>query len=205
MTLKEMVVRALVDFEADIAAEFNAGRIRAPVHLSGGNESQLYDYFDSNFRAGDWVCTTWRSHYHCLFAGVPPHKLKAAIMEGRSITLCFPEFNVISSAIVGGILPIAVGIAMDNLRQRRVHDEMDRPQWVHCFVGDMAECIGAYHDAKMMAATYGLPITFIVEDNGKSVMTPTGEVICNNHLVNEVRYKYELPWPHAGAGVRVQF
>lgn len=198
MNLEEMAVKRLQDFEADIAAEFNAGHIRAPIHLSGGNEAELYRYFRDIYKPGDWVCTTWRSHYHCLLAGVPREKVKAAIMAGRSITLCFPEHNVISSAIVGGILPITIGIAM---AARRRHST----EWVHCFVGDMTATTGAYHEAKSMAASYGLPITFIVEDNGKSVMTPTKDVISVGGHVNEVRYAYELPWPHAGAGVRVQF
>ncbi len=38
-------VESLRAFEADIANEFNAGRIRAPIHLSGGNEQQLIDIF----------------------------------------------------------------------------------------------------------------------------------------------------------------
>ncbi len=109
----------LIAFEADVAERFNRAEVPYPVHLSGGNEQQLIDYFATHYDAarGDWVCTYWRSHYHCLLAGVPPDEVLAAILAGRSITLCFPKYRVISSAIVGGILPIAVGIAV-GIRRR---------------------------------------------------------------------------------------
>src|SRR5258706_10994318 len=102
----------LIAFERNVAEEFNRGSIRSPVHLSGGNEQQLINYFAAHFRPGDWICTTWRSHYHALLAGVPPSEVMAAILRGRSITLTFPAHRVISSAIVGGVIPIALGIAL---------------------------------------------------------------------------------------------
>lgn len=105
-------VESFAAFEQDIAAIFNQGAIRSPIHLSAGNEQYLIDYFAERHRPGDWVCTAWRSHYHALLAGIPKEDIKSAILAGRSITLTFPHHNFISSAIVGGILPIAVGIAL---------------------------------------------------------------------------------------------
>ena len=206
----------LVAFEADIAEHFNAGDIRAPIHLSGGNEDQLISYFGHNYHPGDWVCTTWRSHYHCILAGVPPAELKTAILAGRSITLCFPKHRVISSAIVGGILPIALGIALGIKRQQDmmrswVDEEVagiiyKQPAHVHVFVGDMTARTGAYHEATSYARCQDLPITFVTEDNGKSVLTNTIEAWGTSpFLGSEHRYTYELPWPHAGAGRRVEF
>src|SRR6266566_3092630 len=100
----------LIAFEQDIADEFNKGNIHSPIHLSGGNEEWLIDYFDNNFRKGDWIASTWRSHYHALLCGVPEEQVRAAIIKGRSITLCFPEYRFFSSAIMGGALPIALGV-----------------------------------------------------------------------------------------------
>src|SRR5215831_4668840 len=76
----------LKEFEQQIAEDFNAGKIRAPVHLAGGNEEQLIDIFSAVTKS-DWVLTQWRSHYHCLLKGVPPERLRADILAGRSITL----------------------------------------------------------------------------------------------------------------------
>ncbi len=106
-----MTAEELIQFENDIAQLFNEAKIRAPVHLYSGNEAEIIEIF-REVRPEDWVCCSWRSHYQCLLKGVPPEKVKAEILAGRSISLCFPEYQVVSSAIVGGIRPIAVGIAL---------------------------------------------------------------------------------------------
>ena len=91
----------LIDFEEDIASEFNQAKIKAPVHLYQGNEAQMLNIFE-NVEKDDWIFCSWRSHYQCLLKGVPPHIIKESIMAGKSITLNFPEYNVFSSAIVTG-------------------------------------------------------------------------------------------------------
>ena len=95
-----MTPEDLIAFETDIAETFNAGKIRAPVHLYSGNETQMIEVF-RNVKPADWVFCSWRSHYQCLLKGVPREKVKAEILAGRSISLCFPEHRVVSSAIVG--------------------------------------------------------------------------------------------------------
>lgn len=193
----------LIAFEADIAAEFNAGRIRAPVHLSDGNEAQLIEIFQE-VRPEDWVCCSWRSHYHCLLKGVPPLELKAAIMAGRSIALCFPRQRVISSAIAGGICPIAVGLAMGE----KARQSMGR---VWCFVGDMTARMGIFNECVRYAAGHMLNMAFVIENNGVSVCSPTDPVwgatspAMEDGAVMMKAYSYESRYPHAGAGVRVQF
>src|SRR5438270_11068222 len=99
----------LIAYETEIAALFNSGAITAPVHLAGGNEHDLIELF-KQIAPDDWILAGWRSHYHCLLHGVPPDELTAAIVAGRSIALCFPNYRVLSSAIVGGISPIATGL-----------------------------------------------------------------------------------------------
>lgn len=219
-------VETLRAFEEDIAAEFNAGRIRAPVHLSWNNEQQLLDIF-RDVGPTDWICSTWRSHYHALLRGVPPAEVKAAIMAGRSITLTFPKHRVISSAIVGGIIPIALGLAWAIKRKWLAqHGEttggLSSPEvaaelgikpmdqvWV--FVGDMTAETGTFHECQTYASGHQLPIQFVIEYNGKSVLTDTFRAwggASGAHLTLSTRlYTYDLAskWPHAGAGQRVQF
>jgi pyruvate dehydrogenase E1 component alpha subunit len=199
-----MTSEDLINFEKDIAAEFNAAKIRAPVHLYSNNEAQMIEIF-KDVRPDDWVCCSWRSHYQCLLKGVPPAEVKAEIMAGRSISLCFPEHRIVSSAIVGGILPIAVGIAMGIKREGGKNR-------VHCFMGEMTAETGMAHECLKYCQNHGLPIRFIVEDNGKSVCTDTRVTWKSSTLSFEnnphplvVYYKYETHYPHAGAGQRVQF
>jgi pyruvate dehydrogenase E1 component alpha subunit len=187
----------LIAFEEEIAELFNAGLIPHPVHLSNDNETALIDIF-KDIRRYDWVCGSWRMHYQCLLHGVPSKTLKAAIMHGDSMSLCFPEHRIVSSAIVGGILPIATGIALGIARR----GEEDR---VHCFAGDMTAQGGMFHECSRYAANHQLPIRWIIEDNGKSVCTPTIEAWGASGEAEIVRYDYCSKWPHSGAGIRVQF
>ena len=199
-----MTAHDLIIFETEIADLFNAAKIRAPVHLYSGNEEQMIEIF-REVRPEDWVCCSWRSHYQCLLKGVPAARVRDEILAGRSISLCFPEYRIVSSAIVGGILPIAVGIALG--LQRR-----GEPGRVHCFMGEMTSETGIADECIKYSSNHHLPIRFIVEDNGKSVCTDTRETWNQPALTYEknphplvVYYKYQTKYPHAGAGVRVQF
>lgn len=202
--ITNLTAEELVAFETDIANTFNQGKIRAPIHLYSGNEEKMIEIF-RDVKADDWVMCSWRSHYQCLLKGVPPEKVKAEILAGHSITLCFPEQRIVSSAIVGGIVPIAVGVAMGIKRQGGTNK-------VHCFMGEMTAETGIAHESVKYALNYDLPIRFIVEDNGKSVCTDTREAWNQKVLSHEnpthpaiISYKYQTKYPHAGAGVRVQF
>jgi pyruvate dehydrogenase E1 component alpha subunit len=199
-----MTARDLISFEEDIAAEFNASKIRAPVHLYFGNEEQIIKTFQK-IRPQDWVFCSWRSHYQCLLKGVPPAEVKAEIMAGRSISLCFPKHRILSSAIVTGVLPIALGTALATKRAGR--DER-----VYCFMGEMTSETGTAHECIKYARNHALPMHWIVEDNEKSVCTDTRKTWNMKKLTYEdvsapdiTYYRYTSKYPHAGAGQRVQF
>lgn len=195
----------LIAFEEDIAAAFNAAKIRAPIHLYFGNEESIIEVF-RRIRPQDWVLCSWRSHYQCLLKGVPPAQVKAEIMAGRSISLCFPEHRIFSSAIVGGVVPIAAGIA---LGIRRSGEDAR----VYCFMGEMTAETGIAHESVKYCRNHGLPVTWVIEDNGKSVCTETRTTwALEQHwwelekgAPDLISYKYESKYPHAGAGARVQF
>jgi TPP-dependent pyruvate/acetoin dehydrogenase alpha subunit len=195
---------SLIDFESEIAEIFNSGQVRAPVHLYNGNEVEILEVF-KHVNKNDWVFCSWRSHYQCLLKGVPPQELKGAIIEGRSISLCFPEHRIYSSAIVGGQIPIAVGTAL-GIKRLGLDDR------VWCFMGDMTSETGIAQTCMRYSLNHNLPITFIIEDNSLSVLTNTREVWGSDKLhyeeltlSNVISYKYRNKYPHAGAGVRVQF
>lgn len=189
----------LIAFEQEIADEFNAGAIPYPVHLSDGNEDALIEIF-RDVRPDDWVFGSWRMHYHALLKGVPRETLRAAIRRGESMALRFPEYRVFGSAIVGGMPPVALGVALSLKRA-------GGSEHVWCFVGDMTAETGGMHEAVKYAANHELPISFVIEDNGISVCTDTKAAWGTSHAwKGHVRhYDYRSKWPHAGAGVRVQF
>jgi TPP-dependent pyruvate/acetoin dehydrogenase alpha subunit len=195
----------LISFEEEIANLFAQGKIRSPIHLSGGNEQQLIDIF-SKIKDGDYVLSSWRSHYHCLLRGVPRDKLKAAILAGRSVSLCFPEHKILCSGIVGGIAPIAVGIAW-SFKRRADMSPNGHESVVHCFLGDMSAESGIVHEAMKYGAGHDLPIRWIVEDNGISVCTDTKKSWgdSRNTLPDITNYQYSLSRPHAGIGKWIRF
>ena len=201
----------LIDFETDIGETFNRGEIRAPIHLYAGNEDQIMRVFEKIDVKKDWICCTWRNHYQALLKGIPPEVIKERIMAGKSMVMNLPAYKFICSSIVGGIPSIATGLAL--AAQLRGTDEH-----VWCWTGDMSAETGAWAEAYKYARTHDLPITFVVEDNELSVLTPTHEMwgadkwylpaqnrvwYDSKHLIY---YKYKnTKYPHAGAGVRVQF
>lgn len=208
-----VTINELVEFETEIGEEFNKGNIKAPVHLYSGNEELMLKVFEKIDIQNDWVCCTWRNHYQGLLKGIPREILKESIMKGKSMVMNFPEYKFICSSIVGGIPSIASGIAL----ALRLRNQEGR---VWCWVGDMSAETGAFHEAYKYSLNHNLPITFIVEDNHKSVCTPTPAIWKRNRPYflnsdyeggileqsNLIYYQYSnTKYPHAGAGLRVQF
>jgi len=195
----------IIAFENEIAELFRAGKIRAPIHLRSGCEDQLMKIFEQ-IKPSDWIFSYWASHIHCLLKGVPPEALKQAILEGKSISLCFEEQNIYCSGIVGSLAGVAVGTAWGLKKQ-------GKKDTVYLFTGDMgAEC-GIFHEAVKYAYNFDLPMKFVVEDNSVSVMTDTKKTwghsepwfIGTKYQEKIIYYKYENSWPHSGLGQRIAF
>lgn len=189
----------LIDFENKIIEHWEGAKIRGPVHLSNGNEDSLIEIFQ-RIKTDDWVFSTWRSHYHALLKGISPDWLEQEILDGKSITICNIEERFYSSAIVGGCLSIALGVA-----KAIKENESDDKVW--CFVGDMSFESGIFYETHKYARNFGLPLYFVVEDNGVSTRTPT-EVTWNKkrELPSDViHYNYKSKYPHYGTGKWVVF
>lgn len=189
----------LIQFENDIVQKWEDGKIRGPIHLSNGNEEQLIEVF-KRISKNDWVFSTWRSHYHALLKGIPPQWITDEILAGKSITLCNIDEKFYSSAIVGGTLSIALGVAM-GIKEKG----SDEKVW--CFIGDMSFESGIFYEVHKYARNFDLPLYFIVEDNDVSTYTPT-EATWNKkrEIPNDViYYKYKSKFPHYGSGKWVVF
>ena len=202
---KLLTKEELVSFEEVIAGYFNKAMIKAPIHLYNGNEEKMIEIFKT-INEDDWVLCSWRSHYQCLLKGVPTERLTQDILAGKSISLCYKEYRILSSGIVTGILSIATGIALDIKRKRGTNK-------VYCFMGDMTSETGIAHECIKYSKNFNLPIHFIIEDNSKSVCTITKKAWGQDKMTYEsssdeyiTYYKYDLSkYPHAGSGKRIQF
>jgi TPP-dependent pyruvate/acetoin dehydrogenase alpha subunit len=198
-----LTTQDLRNFELEIFDLFKNKKIFSPIHLRGGNEECLIDIF-KNINKEDYCFLTWASHLECLLKGVPKEEVKNAILKNKSICLSFKEYNIISSAIVGGNGPIAVGVAM-GIKQK------GEKSHVWCFMGDMSFYTGTSQECIRYAEVHDLPITFVIADNKVSVTTPTREIWGNDieKITKEskkcIRYEYTNVFPHAGIGEKVLF
>jgi TPP-dependent pyruvate/acetoin dehydrogenase alpha subunit len=187
----------LIDTERKIRELFKQKKIRYMFHLSGGNEKELIEIFEQ-IKPDDWVFSTHRNHYHALLKGMEEEELINRVIRGESMHLFSKELKIFTSSIVGGVLPISVGVALGIKR-----DEMDNHVWT--FVGDMCAEMGIFHECAKYAARNNLPITFVVEDNGYGIMKTDESWGLHNGKANIVRYKYNRIFPHAGSGDWVNF
>jgi pyruvate dehydrogenase E1 component alpha subunit len=189
----------LIRFENRIVEHWEAGKIRGPIHLSNGNEEQLIEIF-KRVSENDWVFSTWRSHYHWLLKGISADYAEALILDGKSITLCDIDDKFYASAIVGGTLSIALGVAM-GIKQKGSDEK------VFVFVGDMSFESGIFYEVHKYARNFDLPIVFVVEDNAVSTYTPTEATwnIKREVPSDVIHYTYKSKYPHYGSGKWVVF
>ena len=189
----------LIRFEQSIVDIWEAGKIKGPVHLSNGNEASLIEIF-KRIKETDWVFSTWRSHYHWVLKGLSADYATEIIKEGKSITMCEHEERFYASAIVGGTLPIALGVASAIKK-----DGGDDKVWV--FVGDMSFESGIFYEVHKYARNFDLPLYFVVEDNGVSTYTPTDVTwnIKREVPSDVIHYTYKSKYPHYGSGKWIAF
>ena len=197
----------LTDFENEIAEIFGKGLIKAPVHLRAGREEELIRIFrEQNIGPEDYVFGFWDSHELCLLKGVPRETVKQAVIDGRSISLCFPEHKIYCSGIVGSLMGVATGVAWALKRQ-------GKKGRAFLFCGDMSAETGSFFEAVKYACNFDLPAVFVVSDNGLSVMTDTREVWGSpdawfkdtKFAQKIIHFQYKNGWPHSGLGKLIKF
>ena len=116
----------------------------------------------------DNIVATYREHGHALVRGMDMGVLMAEMYgkqegcargHGGSMHLFDRATRLFGgNAIVGGGLPVAVGLALAEKMQggRRV---------TACFFGDGAMAEGAFHESMNLAALWKLPVLFCCENN----------------------------------------
>lgn len=191
--------KQLIEFEKRIKKIYENGKIKAPIHLSGNNEDKLISIF-KKIKTKDWVFSTWRNHYHALLKGIPQKWLEKEIINGRSMGINSLKHRFYSSAIVGGIIPIAMGVAK-SIKLKKQNSKV----WV--FIGDMTFETGVFHECYKYSKNFNLPIKFVVEDNNMSTNTPTDKTWRKKSKKPKdiIYYTYKRKYPHHGTGNWILF
>jgi 2-oxoisovalerate dehydrogenase E1 component len=154
-------------FEEKSAELYSAMKIRGFLHLYNGEEAVAVGVMQA-LRPEDNLIATYREHGQALARGVDPGAVMAELygkMEGcargrgGSMHLFDKETRFYGgNAIVGGHLPLAVGMALaDKLRG------IDRVTC--CFFGDGAVAEGEFHESLNLCALWELPVLWICENN----------------------------------------
>jgi pyruvate dehydrogenase E1 component alpha subunit len=154
-------------FEEKCAELYSLGKIRGFLHLYIGEEAVAVGAMQA-LTPDDGVVATYREHGHALARGMPAGALMAEMYgkangcsrgRGGSMHLFDAGRRFFGGyAIVGGGLPIAVGLALADRLQAR-------PRITACFFGDGAVAEGEFHESLNLAALWKLPVLFLCENN----------------------------------------
>jgi TPP-dependent pyruvate/acetoin dehydrogenase alpha subunit len=158
-------------FEERALAEFSAGRLFGTTHAYIGEEADAAAIF-SSASPNDIVWSNHRCHGHFIAYGGEPYRLAAELMGkatglvgGRGGSQHIHWRNFYSNGVQGGIVPVATGMALAQKVQKTGQIAM-------VFVGDGTLGEGALYESLNIAALWGLPILFVVEDNHYAQTTP---------------------------------
>lgn len=153
--------------EEKCAELYGAQKIRGFLHLYIGEEACAAGALHA-LTADDNIVATYREHGHALLRGVPMNAIMAEMFgkaagcsrgRGGSMHLFDAATRFYGgNAIVGGGLPLAVGLALaDRMLNRRAVTA--------CFFGEGAMAEGAFHESMNLAALWRLPVLFCCENN----------------------------------------
>jgi len=227
---KSLTKEDLIAFVDEEVKLWEAGKLKIPCHFSGGNEDQLIEIF-KEIRPYDYVFSGHRNSYHALLHGVGADVLmdeicgiSTALCKGRARSMGFIDHRhkFYASAIVGGCVNIAVGVAValkrSNADELRIDEMATPPRHVWCFVGDGAVDGGHFWEALQYAEGQELPITFVIEDNDRATCTDVDSREGKKHRMRTglltqsawgskyiKHYFYEPTFPHVGTGKYIQF
>ena len=154
-------------FEERCVELYSATKIRGFMHLYIGEEAVAVGVMQA-LTPADAVVSTYREHGHALARGIPPASIMAEMFgrvegcsRGRGGSMHLFDVGARffgGNAIVGGGLPIAIGLALADRMQNRDNVTV-------CFFGEGAVAEGEFHECLNLAALWRLPVLFCCENN----------------------------------------
>lgn len=154
-------------FEDRCAELYSGGKIRGFLHLYNGEEGIAVGVMQA-LRPEDAIAGTYREHGHAIARGISMRSLMAELF-GRVDGCCrgrggsmhiFDESKRCygGNAIVGGCLPLAVGLGL-------AEKFMGRRAIAVCFFGEGAIAEGEFHESMNLASLWNVPVLFVCENN----------------------------------------
>jgi pyruvate dehydrogenase E1 component alpha subunit len=182
-------MRRIRRLEEESAARYSEGKIRGFLHLYIGMEAVAAGAIRA-LTADDAVVATYREHGHALVRGMSAGAIMAE-MYGKASGCCRGRGGSMhlfdaglrfygGNAIVGGGLPLAVGLALADR-------QLGRPHLTACFFGDGATAEGVFQESLNLAALWHLPVLFCCENNRYAMGTALSRAQANTDLAAKAR------------------
>lgn len=154
-------------FEEKCVEMYSAQKIRGFMHLYIGEEAVATGIIEQ-LRPEDAIVATYREHGQALVRGMSAGSIMAEMYgkqegcargRGGSMHLFDAKMRFCGgNAIVGGGLPLAIGLALADKMQ-------NRKAVTACFFGEGAVAEGEFHESLNLAALWKLPVLFVCENN----------------------------------------
>ncbi|WP_269324048.1 pyruvate dehydrogenase (acetyl-transferring) E1 component subunit alpha [Streptosporangium roseum] len=190
-------------FEERCVELYSGAKIRGFMHLYIGEEAVAAGVCHA-LTPDDAVVSTYREHGHALVRDVPATAIMAEMYgkaagcsrgRGGSMHIFDATHRFYGgNAIVGGGLPLAVGLALADKFQ-------GRNRVTACFFGDGAVAEGEFHECLNLAALWRLPVLFACENN----LYAMGTALARSHAETDLALRaasYDVvAWPVDGMDV----
>lgn len=175
-------------FEDRCAELYSAGKIRGFLHLYNGEEAVAVGVMQT-VQPADAIAGTYREHGHAIARGISMRTLMAELL-GKQAGCCRGRggsmhiFDVAArfyggNAIVGGSLPLALGLGLAEKLQ-------DRNAMAVCFFGEGAVAEGEFHESMNLASLWSLPVLFVCENNFYAMGTALARSEAQTNLLTKL-------------------
>jgi pyruvate dehydrogenase E1 component alpha subunit len=181
-------------FEEKSGDMYMRGKIRGFLHLYIGQEAIAVGAAAA-MQPRDYVATHYRDHGHALARGIPARAVMAELFgratgtskgRGGSMHLFDASRNFAGGyAIVGGQLPVAVGLALAS-------QYLDEGRVIFTFLGDGAVNQGEFHETMNLAAIWKLPVLFFLENNLYGMGTHVDQTHAGGRDIYKVADQYRI-------------
>ena len=191
-------------FEERCSDLYQVGKIRGFLHLYIGEEAVAVGAMQA-LGPEDSIVSTYREHGHALARGLSADCLMAELFgkangcsRGHGGSMHFFDVGrrfFGGYAIVGGGLPVAVGLALADKKR-------GSSNITACFFGDGAVVEGEFHEAMNLAKLWRLPVLFLCENNLYAMGTAIGVSLSVTDVAARAKAYGVDSWPVDGMDVQ---
>lgn len=171
-------------FEEQVNKAYQKGKFAGFCHLHIGQEAVCVGV-QRTLRPSDYVISGYRSHTQAIAKGIAPEAVMGELFgkadgavrgKGGSMHMFSKELRFLGGhGIVGGQCPLATGVGFA-IRYNKEDDI------IVCYLGDAATNQGQFFEAMNMAATWDLPVLFVIENNQYGMGTDIRRTTSIDHL-----------------------